>query len=73
MRNKIIFQLIKTEATTKFFTSKLSNALINTFTINDKDEIIELGLSAFKEYEYIKTLTNEESALFNLIIKGKQV
>ena len=31
------------EATTKFFTSKLSNALINTFTINDKDEIIELG------------------------------
>ena len=47
------------EATTKFF------------TINDKDEIIELGLSAFKEYEYIKTLTNEESALFNLIIKGK--
>ena len=26
------------EATTKFFTSKLSNALINTFTINDKDE-----------------------------------
>lgn len=59
------------EATTKFFTSKLSNALINTFTINDKDEIIELGLSAFKEYEYIKTLTNEESALFNLIIKGK--
>ena len=59
------------EATTKFFTSKISNALINTFTINDKQEIIELGLSAFKGYEYVKTLTNEESALFNLIIKGK--
>lgn len=59
------------EATTRFFANNLSNALLNTFTLNDKDEIIELGLSAFKEYEYIKTLTNEESALFNLIVKGK--
>ena len=59
------------EATTRFFANNLSNALLNTFTLNDKDEIIELGLSAFKEYEYVKTLTNEESALFNLIVKGK--
>ena len=59
------------EATTRFFANNLSNALLNTFTLNDKDEIIELGLSAFKEYEYVKTLTNEESALFNLIVKDK--
>lgn len=59
------------EATTKFFTSKLSNALLNTFTLNENGEIIELGLSAFHEYEYMKTISNEESALFNLIVKGK--
>lgn len=77
-----IFNMIKTnkvqsnisidqnfEATTRYFANNLSSAILNTFTLNEMDEIIEIGLSAFDEYTYKKTFTNEESILFNLIFK----
>lgn len=59
------------EATTRFFANNLSHAMLNTFSLNEDDEIVELGLSVFKGYNYYTTLSLKESELFNLLIKNK--
>ena len=41
------------EATTRFFANNLSNALLNTFTLNDKDEIIQIKKQIKSQLQFI--------------------